>query len=174
MDFSEFEREAELYVGTKEIMATPMDSIAWAIMANKTYDADRSAIPGFAVMYLNSDDANLPGYPHYVSWSPAKTFEEAYHKNGELTGMQALSMLKYGYKAYYTPAGVGGYYVYKAADGETVYVHRNGRTTEKASVLVDLLLKPEWAIEKIRKEDGLVEDTYGQLGSIDITSSGNV
>ena len=74
----------ELYSGTKTIKARPMnlgdynEYRGWTIPANENPSDE-----GYLVGYTNSDgkfDGTWGGGCHYVSWSPKRVFEAAYHK----------------------------------------------------------------------------------------------
>lgn len=87
----------KLYTGTKTIKARPMTRLEFdKYCAKNTHDVKDE--PGYLVEYEASanNPGNHPGHAGYISWSPAKVFEDAYHGNGDLTFGQALDVLKKG------------------------------------------------------------------------------
>lgn len=90
-----------LYIGHKMVLATPMTHIeynekrGWDLPENeKGMEND----PGFMVEYIDGGKANTEFSEHYVSWSPAEVFENAYKpiKNGDMPFSQALEVLMKG------------------------------------------------------------------------------
>ena len=90
------------YIGTKQIRATAMNRgeynrlRGWRLPADENPNED-----GYLVEYLDSPNANVEGYEHYVSWSPADVFRRAYRpvdQTHQLTFADALTLLEQGYK----------------------------------------------------------------------------
>ena len=85
------------YVGTKTIMARPMnrqeynDYRGWELRA----DEDGSD-EGYLVEYVDGGQSNHPDHAGYISWSPADVFHRAYKGSGEMSFSQALEIIKAG------------------------------------------------------------------------------
>jgi len=58
----------EVYIGTKIILARPMNEDDFAKEQGKTWEPERPARKGYRVRYADG----------YVSWSPTEPFEQAY------------------------------------------------------------------------------------------------
>jgi hypothetical protein len=89
------------YIGTKLIAASPMNRQAyndyrgWELPEN---EKDVAQEPGFLVEYLDGGQANDPRHKGYISWSPARVFEEAYRPVDGLSFGLALEAMKLGKK----------------------------------------------------------------------------
>lgn len=87
------------YIGTKEILATPMTRAAyneyrgWELPENENGSDD-----GYLVEYIDGGQANDPRHEGYISWSPTNVFEAAYAASGQLSFGHALVALKSGKK----------------------------------------------------------------------------
>ena len=78
------------YIGTKVITAKPMTRGEYNEFRGWTIPADENpADAGYLVKYTDG----------YISWSPAKQFEEAYHAfDGGMTFGAAIELMKMGFK----------------------------------------------------------------------------
>lgn len=71
--------EAKQYTGTKVVLGTPMNRLAynqyrgWELPADENGDDE-----GYLVEYLDGGKANHPDHKGYISWSPKDVFERAY------------------------------------------------------------------------------------------------
>lgn len=67
------------YVGTKEVLATPMTLGEYNLYQGWTIPADQDPeTAGYLVEYLNGGASNHPDHAGYISWSPADVFNESY------------------------------------------------------------------------------------------------
>lgn len=68
----------KLFFGTKLVAAKPMTLGTYnkyrGLTAKEGEDQTRA---GYLVEYLGSGDKNHPDHEHYISWSPAETFDKA-------------------------------------------------------------------------------------------------
>lgn len=70
------------YTGTKTIKATPMTRGEYNYLRGWEVPEDEDPTDeGYLVEYPNGG-TNLEGFEGYISWSPAKQFEEAYKPSG--------------------------------------------------------------------------------------------
>lgn len=85
------------YIGTKRILATPMNRREynryrdWEMPANENGDDE-----GFLVEYLDSVGQD-PRHSGYISWSPAEQFHGAYQPVSRMTFGHAVEMIKTGH-----------------------------------------------------------------------------
>jgi len=76
------------YVGTKQVIATPMNRLAyneyrgWQLPAN-----ENGADEGYLVEYTDGGAPNDPRHAGYISWSPKEQFDNAYLSIGEVGDM---------------------------------------------------------------------------------------
>lgn len=81
--------KSKAYIGMKQIDAIPMDLGNYNIYRGwKMPDNEDPKAPGYIVRYPDN----------YVSWSPKKTFDEAYSISGSLTFGAAVYLMKQGLK----------------------------------------------------------------------------
>lgn len=67
------------FIGTKEIKACPMNWGEYCALRGWEVREDRDPKElGYLVEYQNDSDSNVEGFDGYISWSPAKPFDEAY------------------------------------------------------------------------------------------------
>ena len=70
---------AELYEGTKRVMARPMTRGDYNTYRGWTVPADENPDDaGYLVEYLDGGKANHRDHAGYISWSPADVFQRAY------------------------------------------------------------------------------------------------
>lgn len=71
--------EPKQYTGTKVVLGTPMNRLAynqyrgWELPADENGDDE-----GYLVEYLDGGKSNHPDHKGYISWSPKDVFEKAY------------------------------------------------------------------------------------------------
>ena len=89
------------YIGTKQVIATPMTRGEYNDYRGWTLPADEDgADEGYLVEYRDGGKPNHPNHAGYVSWSPKEQFEKAYRPTPP-TGMSfglAIEALKMGHK----------------------------------------------------------------------------
>lgn len=67
------------YTGTKTIRAAKMNRQLYNDLRGWTVPSDENpSDEGYIVEYMNDSKPNVEGFEGYISWSPAKPFEEAY------------------------------------------------------------------------------------------------
>jgi hypothetical protein len=67
------------YIGTKRVIATPMNRADYNAYRGWTLPADENgADDGFLVEYVDGGKANDSRHAGYISWSPADVFYRAY------------------------------------------------------------------------------------------------
>lgn len=67
------------FIGTKEIKACPMNWGKYCTLRGWEVKEDRDPKEsGYLVEYHNDSASNVEGFEGYISWSPAKPFDEAY------------------------------------------------------------------------------------------------
>lgn len=112
------------FIGTKRILAKPMTRVeyntyrGWELPEN-----ENGSDAGYLVEYLDSPDANHPNHAHYISWSPAEQFTQAYQDVSEgMSFGHAIEMMKQGLKVARTGWNGKGMYIYlvPAAEYKTV------------------------------------------------------
>lgn len=87
----------EKYIGTKEILAKPMnrqeynDYRGWELP-----DDEDGSDEGYLVEYVDSPNSNHPDHNGYISWSPADVFKRAYRPQTGMTFGMAIEALKMG------------------------------------------------------------------------------
>ena len=87
----------QIYIGTKIVTVEPMsrqqynDFRGWALPADECGDD-----PGYLVEDLDGGAPNVPGRAGYVSWSPAKQFQDAYRPTSGMPFGLAIEALKKG------------------------------------------------------------------------------
>ena len=90
---------ANLYTGTKTVLATPMtrgeycEYRGWEIP-----DDEDPSEPVYLVEYTDGGKANDERHSGYITMSPKEVFDNAYRQNGNLTFGDAVSALKQGKK----------------------------------------------------------------------------
>lgn len=68
----------KLYIGTKQVTATPMTRLAYNKYRGRTVPADENgADAGYLVEYLDGGTPNHPSHDGYISWSPKAQFYNA-------------------------------------------------------------------------------------------------
>lgn len=71
------------YTGTKTIRAIRMNRQEYNNLRGWTVPSDENPEDdGYIVEYVNDSKPNVEGFEGYISWSPAKPFEEAYRPSG--------------------------------------------------------------------------------------------
>ena len=89
------------FIGTKIIKATPMnrqrynDYRGWELPADEAHLADEG---GYLVEYQDSDHQNHPDHAGYISWSPAKVFNDAYRRTDGMNFGMAIEAMKNGHR----------------------------------------------------------------------------
>lgn len=69
----------ETYVGTKVVHAVPMSRGDYNALRGWEVPVDENpADAGYLVEYTDGGGPSVPGFPGYVSWSPADVFERSY------------------------------------------------------------------------------------------------
>lgn len=90
---------AQLCIGTKSILATPMTRQAYNDYRGWTLPADENGDDaGFLVEYIDGGPSNHPAHTGYISWSPHDVFDKAYQPVTQMTFGHAVEMLKAGFK----------------------------------------------------------------------------
>jgi len=85
------------YLGTKNILATPM--ILGDYNAKRGWtppEGENQAAEGYLVEYLDGGNANHADHVGYISWSPKDVFERSYRQTDGLTFGHAIEALKFG------------------------------------------------------------------------------
>ena len=73
----------QLYTGTKQVRATPMNRADYNILRGWQLPSDEDGTDeGYLVEYVDGGKANVEGYAGYISWSPKGVFEMAYNPCG--------------------------------------------------------------------------------------------
>ena len=73
----------QLYTGTKQVKATPMNRADYNTLRGWQLPADEDGTDeGYLVEYIDGGKANVEGYVGYISWSPKAVFEMAYNPCG--------------------------------------------------------------------------------------------
>lgn len=78
------------YIGTKVISAKPATAKEAEVFLNRPIDVSNADNEGYGYLVKYNDG--------YMSWSPKKQFEEAYHLMENMTFGDALVCLKQGFK----------------------------------------------------------------------------
>ena len=87
------------YIGTKQVIATPMTRGEYNDYRGWTLPADEDgADEGYLVEYLDGGKPNHPNHPGYVSWSPKEQFDKAYRPTTGISFGLAIEALKQGKK----------------------------------------------------------------------------
>lgn len=87
----------KLYIGTKQVTATPMTRLAYNEYRGWTLPADEAgADEGYLVEYLDGGKPNHPGHAGYISWSPKAQFDAAYRPTTGMSFGLAIEALKLG------------------------------------------------------------------------------
>jgi hypothetical protein len=74
----------QMYIGTKQIIATPMDRLAYTQYRGWELPADEDGSDeGYLVEYLDGGQPNHPDHKGYISWSPKDVFERTYLEVGD-------------------------------------------------------------------------------------------
>jgi len=93
------ENSANLFIGTKMLFGTVMTLGAYNVLRGwELPENEQKETEGYLVEYLDSDNQNHPDYPHYISWSPKKEFENAYRKTDGMNFGLAIEAMKKGLK----------------------------------------------------------------------------
>jgi len=88
-----------LYIGSKLIKAKPMNRLVYNRFRGwELPDDEDGNDEGYLVKYLNRPTKNTEQYDNYISWSPVKEFNDAYHQSGSMTFGDAIQLMKAGYK----------------------------------------------------------------------------
>lgn len=88
-----------LFIGTKLVLATPMDRLAYNIYRGWDLPEDENgADSGFLVEYVDGGDSNHKNHKGYISWSPSGVFANSYKASGEMSFGMAIEAAKRGYK----------------------------------------------------------------------------
>ena len=73
----------QLYTGTKQVKAKPMNRADYNILRGWQLPADEDGTDeGYLVEYVDGGKANVEGFAGYISWSPKGVFEMAYNPCG--------------------------------------------------------------------------------------------
>ncbi|KII11253.1 DUF2829 domain-containing protein [Phaeobacter sp. S60] len=90
---------SEVYYGTKQIKAVPMNRQAYNDYRGWELPADEDGSDaGFLVEYVDGGASNHPDHEGYISWSPADVFERAYQSSGSMNFGHALQAVKEGHR----------------------------------------------------------------------------
>lgn len=112
------------YIGTKLILATPMDRAAYNDYRGWELPADENGDdPGFLVEYVDGGKANDPRHAGYISWSPTDVFECAYRPADGMPFGMAIEALKIGKKVARTGWNGKGMFLF-LVPGSTFKVNR--------------------------------------------------
>jgi len=85
------------FIGTKEILATPMTRGEYNIYRGWQLPDDEDGTDfGFLVEYMPDDNTNHPDHAGYISWSPKSVFEGAYQDIKAMTFAHAMTMVMAG------------------------------------------------------------------------------
>lgn len=86
-----------LYFGTKQIIATPMDRQAYNDYRGwELPDDEDGTDAGYLVEYVDGGASNHPDHEGYISWSPADVFNRAYQPATSMTFGHAIEAMKMG------------------------------------------------------------------------------
>lgn len=87
------------FIGTKIINATPMNRLDYNIFRGWTLPEDENGSDaGYLVEYPNGGTPNTKQFKGYVSWSPKKQFDDAYHLTSNMSFGLAVEAMKMGMK----------------------------------------------------------------------------
>lgn len=87
------------YIGTKQILATPMDRQAYNDYRGWDLPADEDGTDkGYLVEYLDGGQSNHPDHEGYISWSPEEIFNGAYRSVSGMSFGCAIEAAKLGKK----------------------------------------------------------------------------
>lgn len=76
------------YVGTKQVIATPMNRLAYNEYRGwQLPDNENGADEGYLVEYTDGGAPNDPRHAGYISWSPKEQFDNAYLLIGDVSGL---------------------------------------------------------------------------------------
>ena len=85
------------YIGTKELLATPMTLGAYNKYRGWELPADEDGNDeGMLVEYVDGGKPNHSNHKGYISWSPINVFNNAYNETKGMTFGQAIEALKLG------------------------------------------------------------------------------
>jgi hypothetical protein len=111
-----------LHVGTKRILATPMNRATWCQYRGWSLPTDENGDdPGFMVEYIDGGAPNIPGHAGYVSWSPADVFEREYAPDGKMGFGGALKLLEAGFRVSRSGWNGKGMWLVLADGGHTYF-----------------------------------------------------
>ena len=89
--------EMQQYIGAKQVRGTPMNRADYNALRGWTMPINENpADEGYLVEYLDGGTPNHPDFAGYISWSPKKQFEDAYHPCNATTFGLAIEALKKG------------------------------------------------------------------------------
>ena len=87
------------YIGTKVIKAKPMTRLEYNQFRGLELPSNENgADAGYLVEYVDGGKPNTEQFAGYVSWSPAKQFENAYRETSCMSFGLAIEALKKGLK----------------------------------------------------------------------------
>ncbi|GLO70315.1 hypothetical protein MACH17_18320 [Phaeobacter inhibens] len=128
----------QIYYGTKQIKATPMDRQAYNDYRGWDLPADEDGSDaGFLVEYVDGGASNHPDHEGYISWSPADVFERAYQSSGSMNFGHALQALKDGHRV--ARAGWNGKGMWIALTPGSVFDARHAKLGHAAKHRADEL-----------------------------------
>ncbi len=91
--------KAKLHIGTKLVLATPMNRLDYTIYRGWDLPADEDGSDeGQLVEYVDGGEANHSEHKGYISWSPQDVFDNAYKSSGGMSFGMATEAAKRGYK----------------------------------------------------------------------------
>lgn len=87
------------YIGTKVVMATPMNRADYNVYRGWKLPADEDgADDGYLVEYTDGGKPNDSRHTGYISWSPKEPFDNAYRQTAGIAFWAAVEALKIGKK----------------------------------------------------------------------------
>lgn len=91
--------KAQLFIGTKLVLATAMTRLQYNIYRHWTLPEDENGDDkGQLVEYVDGGDSNHAEHKGYISWSPQEVFDNSYKASGEMSFGMAIEAAKRGYK----------------------------------------------------------------------------
>lgn len=96
---------AQMYVGTKRVLARPMSRAEYNAYRGWELPADENgADEGMLVEYVDGGKANDPRHAGYISWSPLDVFQRAY-RQGDSDASLVLRLFGVNPAKYTLPGG---------------------------------------------------------------------
>lgn len=89
----------EVYIGTKMVLAKPMNRLAYNEYRGWDLPDDENGDDaGFLVEYINGSKSNHKNHIGYISWSPDDVFKSTYKTSGQMSFSHVIDLLKDGNK----------------------------------------------------------------------------